>query len=145
MKLNLTFTLENYDRHVTNIHIALDVPERIANDDDGRGRVNLGVSGSNPTSASRLPLSGLGQLGSIQALVVPLGGMAVRDRKGATAERFFSWKRFRGEKYLVSLRLPNLKNEHAFTSKAWLYVSLSCFPVIETVAAGTNVPMAHSS
>ncbi|KAG5453410.1 hypothetical protein CSKR_110018, partial [Clonorchis sinensis] len=46
------------------------------------------VRGSNPTSASRLPLSRLGQTGSIPALVQPSGGMAVRHRKGATAERY---------------------------------------------------------
>ncbi|KAG5454635.1 hypothetical protein CSKR_106027 [Clonorchis sinensis] len=40
-----------------------------------------------PTSASRLPLSRLGQPGSIPALVQPSGGMAVRHRKGATAEQ----------------------------------------------------------
>ncbi|KER32246.1 hypothetical protein T265_12827, partial [Opisthorchis viverrini] len=45
------------------------------------------VRGSNPSSASRLPLSRLGQPGSIPALVQPSGGMAVRHRKGATAER----------------------------------------------------------
>ncbi|KAG5446483.1 hypothetical protein CSKR_114056 [Clonorchis sinensis] len=47
------------------------------------------VRGSNPTSASRLLLSRLGQPGSIPALVQPSGSMAVRHRKGATAERFF--------------------------------------------------------
>ncbi|KAG5452465.1 hypothetical protein CSKR_110233 [Clonorchis sinensis] len=45
------------------------------------------VRGSNPTSASRLPLSRLGQPGSIPALVLPSGGMAARHRKGATAEQ----------------------------------------------------------
>ncbi|KAG5451943.1 hypothetical protein CSKR_110368 [Clonorchis sinensis] len=45
------------------------------------------VRGSNPTSASRLPLSRLGQPGSIPALVPPSGCMAVRHQKGATAER----------------------------------------------------------
>ncbi|KAG5441728.1 hypothetical protein CSKR_110671 [Clonorchis sinensis] len=45
------------------------------------------VRGSNPTSASRLPLSRLGQPGSISALVFPSGGMAARHRKGVTAER----------------------------------------------------------
>ncbi|KAG5454567.1 hypothetical protein CSKR_105468 [Clonorchis sinensis] len=34
------------------------------------------VRGSNPTSASRLPLSRLGQPGSTVALVLPSGGMA---------------------------------------------------------------------
>ncbi|KER26335.1 hypothetical protein T265_06385 [Opisthorchis viverrini] len=43
------------------------------------------VRGSNPTSTSRLPLSRLGQPGSILALVKPSGGVAVRPRKGATA------------------------------------------------------------
>ncbi|KAG5441054.1 hypothetical protein CSKR_101287 [Clonorchis sinensis] len=45
------------------------------------------VRGSNPTSASRLPLSRLGQPDSIPALVLPSGGIALRHRKGATAER----------------------------------------------------------
>ncbi|KER27618.1 hypothetical protein T265_05342 [Opisthorchis viverrini] len=45
------------------------------------------VRGSNVTSASRLPLPRLGQPGSIPALVQPSGGMAVRHRKDATAER----------------------------------------------------------
>ncbi|KAG5454363.1 hypothetical protein CSKR_113909 [Clonorchis sinensis] len=47
------------------------------------------VRGSNPTSASRLPLSRLGQPGSIPALVLPSGGMAVRHRKSNTAGRFY--------------------------------------------------------
>ncbi|KAG5452930.1 hypothetical protein CSKR_107478 [Clonorchis sinensis] len=47
------------------------------------------VRGSNPTSASRLLLSRLGQPGSIPALVLPSGGTAARHRKGVTAERFF--------------------------------------------------------
>ncbi|KER29039.1 hypothetical protein T265_04228 [Opisthorchis viverrini] len=38
------------------------------------------VRGSDPTSASRLPLSRLGQLDSIPALVQPSGGMAARHR-----------------------------------------------------------------
>ncbi|KAG5450113.1 putative leucine--tRNA ligase, mitochondrial, partial [Clonorchis sinensis] len=44
------------------------------------------VRGSNPTSASRLPLSRFGQPGSIPALVLPSGDMAARHRKGVTAE-----------------------------------------------------------
>ncbi|KAG5441923.1 hypothetical protein CSKR_106368 [Clonorchis sinensis] len=51
------------------------------------------VHGSNPTSASRLPLSRLGQPDSIPALVLPSGGMAARHRKGVTAKtgcNFFS-------------------------------------------------------
>ncbi|KER20302.1 hypothetical protein T265_11111 [Opisthorchis viverrini] len=42
------------------------------------------VRGSNPTSASRLPLSRLGRPGSIPALVLPSCGMAARHRKRAT-------------------------------------------------------------
>ncbi|KAG5454407.1 hypothetical protein CSKR_107206 [Clonorchis sinensis] len=41
---------------------------------------------SNPTSASRLFLSRLGQSGSIPALVLRPGGMAVGHRQGSTAE-----------------------------------------------------------
>ncbi|KAG5453189.1 hypothetical protein CSKR_112751 [Clonorchis sinensis] len=47
---------------------------------------NRKVRGSNPTSASRLPLSGLGQPDSIPAIVLPSGGTAARHRKGVTAE-----------------------------------------------------------
>ncbi|KAG5442216.1 hypothetical protein CSKR_100197, partial [Clonorchis sinensis] len=54
-----------------------------------RERTDWKVRGSNPASASRLPLSRLGQPGSILALVLPSGGVAARHRKGATAERFF--------------------------------------------------------
>ncbi|KAG5442938.1 hypothetical protein CSKR_104781 [Clonorchis sinensis] len=56
-----------------------------------RERTDRKVRGSNPASASRLLLSRLGQPGSIPALVLPSGGMAARHRKGATAERFFSF------------------------------------------------------
>ncbi|KAG5447842.1 hypothetical protein CSKR_102295 [Clonorchis sinensis] len=53
------------------------------------GEIAQVVRGSNPASASRLPLSRLGQPGSIPALVLPSGGMAARYRKGITAEQFF--------------------------------------------------------
>ncbi|KER24478.1 LOW QUALITY PROTEIN: hypothetical protein T265_14410 [Opisthorchis viverrini] len=49
------------------------------------------VRGSNPTSASQLPLSRLGQPGRIPAFVLPSGSMAVRRRKGATSERLDSF------------------------------------------------------
>ncbi|KAG5445464.1 hypothetical protein CSKR_103724 [Clonorchis sinensis] len=52
-----------------------------------RERTDRKVRGSNPASASRLPLSRLGQPGSIPTLVLPSGGMTARHRKGATAER----------------------------------------------------------
>ncbi|KAG5447218.1 hypothetical protein CSKR_113521 [Clonorchis sinensis] len=45
------------------------------------------VRGSNPTSALRIPLSRPGQSDSIPALVLPLGDMTARYRKGVTAER----------------------------------------------------------
>ncbi|KAG5441733.1 hypothetical protein CSKR_110667 [Clonorchis sinensis] len=44
------------------------------------------VRDSNPTTAFRLHLSRLGQPGTIPALVLPSGGMAMKHRKGATAE-----------------------------------------------------------
>ncbi|KER27841.1 hypothetical protein T265_13714, partial [Opisthorchis viverrini] len=44
------------------------------------------VHGSNPTSGSRLSLPRLEQPGSSTALVLPSGGMAIRNLKGATAE-----------------------------------------------------------
>ncbi|KAG5449348.1 hypothetical protein CSKR_108412 [Clonorchis sinensis] len=52
-----------------------------------RESTDLKVRGSSPASASRLPLSRFGQPGSILALVLPSGGIAVRHRKGAAAER----------------------------------------------------------
>ncbi|KAG5454358.1 hypothetical protein CSKR_113904 [Clonorchis sinensis] len=53
----------------------------------GREFTDRKVRGSNPTSASQLPLSTIGQPGSIQALVLPSGGIAARHRKGVAAER----------------------------------------------------------
>ncbi|KAG5447181.1 hypothetical protein CSKR_106425 [Clonorchis sinensis] len=46
-----------------------------------RGFTNQKVRGSNPTSASRIPLSRPGKPGSISALVLPAGGMAARHRR----------------------------------------------------------------
>ncbi|KAG5453173.1 hypothetical protein CSKR_110625 [Clonorchis sinensis] len=45
------------------------------------------VRGSNPTFASQLLLSSFEQPGSIQALMLPSGGMAARHRKCVTAEQ----------------------------------------------------------
>ncbi|KER25234.1 hypothetical protein T265_07273 [Opisthorchis viverrini] len=53
-----------------------------------RANFGLRVRGSNPTSASRLPLSRLGRTGSIPALLQPSGGRAARHRKDATVKRF---------------------------------------------------------
>ncbi|KAG5446506.1 Glutamine-dependent NAD(+) synthetase [Clonorchis sinensis] len=75
------------------------------------------VRGSNPTSASRLPLSRLGQPGSISAFVLPSGGMAARHRKSATAEhlnfclrvftqREFTDRKVRGSNPTSASRLP---------------------------------------
>ncbi|KER34063.1 hypothetical protein T265_00241 [Opisthorchis viverrini] len=52
-----------------------------------RGFTDRKVRGSNPTSASRLPLSRPGQPGSNLAAVLSCSGVAVRHRKDATAER----------------------------------------------------------
>ncbi|KER27564.1 hypothetical protein T265_05383 [Opisthorchis viverrini] len=62
------------------------------------------VRGSNLTSASRLPLSRLGQPGSIPALVQPSGGMTARHRKSATAERFFT-RETRNETFRIFVQL----------------------------------------
>ncbi|GAA47261.1 hypothetical protein CLF_100145 [Clonorchis sinensis] len=50
----------------------------------------------------------------------------------------------RASKLLPSMRSYSIseQTEHTFASKASLYVPHSRFPVIETVTAGTNVPMA---
>ncbi|KAG5442716.1 hypothetical protein CSKR_108023 [Clonorchis sinensis] len=56
------------------------------------------LRGSNPTSASRRPLSGLGQPGSIPLLVLPSGGMAAKHRKGVTAEQRYANFGMRGAK-----------------------------------------------
>ncbi|KAG5443599.1 hypothetical protein CSKR_102498 [Clonorchis sinensis] len=45
------------------------------------------IHGSNPTSASRLPLSRLGEPDSIPDHVLPWCGMVVRHWNGTTAER----------------------------------------------------------
>ncbi|KAG5451293.1 hypothetical protein CSKR_106578 [Clonorchis sinensis] len=44
----------------------------------GRELTDRKILGSNPTSDSRLPLSRLGQPGSISVVVLPSGGMAVK-------------------------------------------------------------------
>ncbi|KER32952.1 LOW QUALITY PROTEIN: hypothetical protein T265_12705, partial [Opisthorchis viverrini] len=51
------------------------------------------VRGSNPISAPRVPLSRLGQPGSIPALELPSGGMVPRHREGPTSERFTPLRR----------------------------------------------------
>ncbi|KAG5445184.1 hypothetical protein CSKR_103357 [Clonorchis sinensis] len=73
-----------------------------------RERTDRKVHGSNPASASRLPLSRLGQPGSIPALVLPSGGMAARHRKGATAERFFLCSHLRGKGTASQLHRPQM-------------------------------------
>ncbi|KAG5449517.1 hypothetical protein CSKR_111842, partial [Clonorchis sinensis] len=61
------------------------------------------VRGSNLTSASRLPLSRLGEPGSIAALVLPSGGMIARHRKGLRRE--FTDRNIRGSKQTSRTRL----------------------------------------
>ncbi|KER31923.1 hypothetical protein T265_01860 [Opisthorchis viverrini] len=53
-------------------------PRRIQASDHRYLRTIIRIRGLNPTSASRLPLSMLGQPGSNPALVLPSGGMAAR-------------------------------------------------------------------
>ncbi|KER25377.1 hypothetical protein T265_07176 [Opisthorchis viverrini] len=67
--------------------------------------VSIQVRVSNPTSASRLPLSRLGQRGTIPALVLPSGGMASRHRKSATVERLQKWSRHK----IGIVNMPNSK------------------------------------
>ncbi|KAG5452951.1 Solute carrier 12 member 9, partial [Clonorchis sinensis] len=66
----------------------------------------LKVRGSNPTYASRLLVSKLGQRGSIPALVLPSGGMATRHRKRVTAGRFSRDRRGRIDTPVHHFPLP---------------------------------------
>ncbi|KAG5444744.1 hypothetical protein CSKR_113850 [Clonorchis sinensis] len=65
------------------------------------------VRGSNPTSASRLPLSWLGQPGSIPALVQPSGGMA------SSASRLANWRQL----YPFSCSTLSVPSCHAIRRK----------------------------
>ncbi|KAG5450978.1 hypothetical protein CSKR_105269 [Clonorchis sinensis] len=82
-----------------------------------RERTDRKVRGSNPASASRLPLSRLGQPGSIPAIVLPSGGMAARHRKDATAER--NWRLSNYEYHLlrqVLLPIPVVLDDQLYTA-----------------------------
>ncbi|KER27249.1 hypothetical protein T265_05653 [Opisthorchis viverrini] len=59
--------------------LILDPARRLGVELNKREFTDRKVRGSNPTSASRLLLSRLGQPGSIPALVQPSGGMAIRN------------------------------------------------------------------
>ncbi|KAG5443802.1 Secretion-regulating guanine nucleotide exchange factor [Clonorchis sinensis] len=81
------------------------------------------VRGSNPISASRLPLSRFGQPGNISALVHPSGGMAARHRKGVTAERFF-FTAMRGRccfHHRFLTYFPWLKSDSNLLLKLWYW------------------------
>ncbi|KER28351.1 hypothetical protein T265_04808 [Opisthorchis viverrini] len=52
-----------------------------------------GNRSSNPIAAFWLTLSKLEQPGSIQAIVLPSGGLTARHRKGVTIERFLATQR----------------------------------------------------
>ncbi|KER31335.1 hypothetical protein T265_02389 [Opisthorchis viverrini] len=85
------------------------------------------VRGSNPTSGTRLPLSRLGQTGSIPALVLPPDGMAARHRKGVTAERFIYKQEVRdslgvNRKVCGSNPIPSTTAVSAWAT--WQYFSL---------------------
>ncbi|KER30937.1 LOW QUALITY PROTEIN: hypothetical protein T265_13077 [Opisthorchis viverrini] len=71
----------------------------------------------NPTSVSRLPLSGPGQPGSISAPVIPSGSMATRHRKAATAESvtlsdIHINSRSYGEKFLINRSRRSRTDDH---------------------------------
>ncbi|KAG5452531.1 hypothetical protein CSKR_103330 [Clonorchis sinensis] len=93
------------------------------------------VRGSNPTSASRLLLSRLGQPGGIPALLFPPGGMAARHRKGVIV---FLYKLF-----WIPLDCFSIE------PKWWplnILVKVSCFcRDISVVRARTCRPKVHCS
>ncbi|KAG5445405.1 V-type proton ATPase subunit C 1-A [Clonorchis sinensis] len=78
------------------------------------------VRNSNPTSASRPPLSRLGQPDSIPALVFPSGGMAVRHRKGATAERFLNHRAFLKQHQMLSLEPQGFRHKRSLLTSLLL-------------------------
>ncbi|GAA51781.1 hypothetical protein CLF_106788 [Clonorchis sinensis] len=103
------------------------------------------VRGSNPTSASRLPLSRLGQPGSIPALVLPSGGMAARlgkptlvlpsggvaarHRKGVTVERFLYQFRLKTKISSHSIPLPRKGKSQNFR---WPFVVVQAARLVDS-------------
>ncbi|KAG5454717.1 hypothetical protein CSKR_104910 [Clonorchis sinensis] len=79
------YTKCNLDRILQ--HIQLE--RAIINERYKRKFTDRKVRGSNPNSASRLPLPSLGQTANIPAVVSSSGDMATRHRKGVTVERLF--------------------------------------------------------
>ncbi|KAG5452859.1 hypothetical protein CSKR_111356 [Clonorchis sinensis] len=92
------------------------------------------VPGSNPTFACRLPLSRLGQPGSIPALVLPSGGTAVVHQKSAIAKRFFASQKC--IHYLVSLmgylRTPKKTTRYDYLNRIPWRPKTWCLPVKES-------------
>ncbi|KER22966.1 LOW QUALITY PROTEIN: hypothetical protein T265_14741 [Opisthorchis viverrini] len=75
------------------------------------------VRGSSPTSASRLPLSRLGQTGSIPALVLPSGCMTVRHRKSVTVGPTLTTELNSATKPLCTGGAENLERERETKSR----------------------------
>ncbi|KER24697.1 hypothetical protein T265_07699 [Opisthorchis viverrini] len=104
------------------------------------------VRGSNPTSASRLPPSRFGQLGSIRALMLPSGNMAARRRMGVTAE-----PKKHGVKWgvlPVSDNTPQTSTQFCGPANAMRSVResfASHFPHIIIMENRTNVHLEHPS
>ncbi|KAG5454334.1 Trafficking kinesin-binding protein 1, partial [Clonorchis sinensis] len=101
---------------------------------------DLKVRGSNPTSASRFPLSRLGQPGSIPTLVLPSGGVAARHRKGVTAEQF----QLGQPGSIPALVLPpgGMAARHRM---GVLQLNSSCFDAILRWSASCSVTLAYES
>ncbi|KAG5452092.1 hypothetical protein CSKR_107931 [Clonorchis sinensis] len=64
------------------------------------------IRGSDPTSASRIPLSRLGQPGSILALVLPSGCMAARHKRALQLNFFMPGRQIKLLRILESLFSP---------------------------------------
>ncbi|KER24479.1 hypothetical protein T265_07846 [Opisthorchis viverrini] len=95
------------------------------------------VRGSNPTSATRLPLFRLGQPGSISALVLPSGSMAARHRKGVTAERFHAFILSHIEKITAYMHICG---QYFCVEKLVHALSRSLYPVL----ASYSRPVSHT-
>ncbi|KER22313.1 hypothetical protein T265_09558 [Opisthorchis viverrini] len=96
----------------------------------GRELTDWKVPGSDPISTSPFLLSRLGKHGSVPALVIPSGRIAVGHRKGATAEAALS----------VPLReLTDQKVDYSnrtSLSRLFLYGQPGSFPVLMILSGG---------
>ncbi|KER24588.1 hypothetical protein T265_07783 [Opisthorchis viverrini] len=93
-------------------------------------RANSEGPGSNPTSASQLLQSRLGQPGSIPALVLPSGGMAARQRKGVAAERLFHYYFYLTFFSFGEYACTNILNTICRAIRQWFHAIFSCYSLI---------------